>query len=171
LPDAAAVATIAPATAPIAPAPIPGAAAFPASPQEIIPEAKIPETEVLSYAASPRAALVNRAPGIDPTAAVTPPVKTTAKAARATRNDLKKTARQPMVVSAQPADARWALDRSYVMQNTQDKAAPSLAHTLVRHAPSEVYTAGFQPDTEIADANRFTGKAVTFLTVAKFSTN
>jgi hypothetical protein len=159
------------ATAPVAAAPVPGDTAFPSSPEEIIPEAKTPEAEVLSYAASPRTALVNRAPGTDPTAAVTPAVKTTAKSARPSRNDLKKTARQPMVVAAQPADARWALDSSYVMQNTQKTAAPSFAHNLVRHAPREIYTAGFQQGTQVADANRFTGKAVTFLSVAKFSTN
>ncbi|MDW6025067.1 DUF882 domain-containing protein [Mesorhizobium sp. BAC0120] len=171
LPETVPVAAMSAATAPVAPPPIPVAAPFRASPEEIIPEVKTPQAEVLSYAASPRTALVNRAPGTDPTAAVTSAVKTTAKAARPTRNDLKKGARLPMTVAAQPTDARWALDRSYVMQKTQDKTAPSVAHSLVRHAPTEVYTAGFQQGTEIADANRFTGKAVTFLSVAKFSTN
>jgi hypothetical protein len=83
----------------------------------------------------------------------------------------KKAARQPVVIAAQPDDARWALDSSYVMANTKSTTAPSFAYNLVRNAPREVYTAGFQQGTLVAEANRFTGKAVTFLTVAKFSTN
>ena len=39
-----------------------------------------------------------------------------------------------------------------------------------RTAPSEVYATGFQK-SEIADAGRFTGKAVEFLPVAHFTTN
>ena len=49
------------------------------------------------------------------------------------------------------------------------KRTAAVVHAEARHPPSEVYTTGLQQGTQ-ADA-RFTGKAVTFMTVAKFSTN
>jgi len=146
--------------------------AFPISPEEIIPEAKADDSTMLSYAASPRAALAKRAPGTDPASAVSSGVKTTAKTSRAVRKDVKPEAK-PKVIAAQPQAARWALDSSYVARNSATAKVPSFANNLVRAAPSEVYTAGFQQDTQVADAgrNRFSGKAVTFMTVARFSTN
>ena len=145
--------------------------AFPASPDEIIPQAKATDPTMLGYAATPRAAVVNRAPGTNPASAVSSGVKTTPKAARPVRKDAKQDAK-PKVIAAQPQAARWALDSSYVLANTKGgtKVLP-LAHNLVRSAPSEVYTAGFEQGTQVADARRFSGKAVTFMTVARFSTN
>ena len=76
------------------------------------------------------------------------------------------------MIAAQPQAARWALDSSYVASKSRAATPPSLAHNLVRAAPNEVYTAGFQQGTQVADCrSRFTGKAVTFMTVAKFNTN
>ena len=146
------------------------AGAFPTSPEEIIPEATADDPTMLSYAATPRTALVNRAPGTDPASAVSSGVKTTAKTSRALRKDAKPEAK-PKVIAAQPQAARWALDSSYVASNSAGTKVPSFAHNLVRAAPNEVYTAGFQQGTQVADARRFTGKAVTFMTVARFSTN
>jgi uncharacterized protein YcbK (DUF882 family) len=144
-------------------------AAFPtATSKEIIPEAKSALGEELAYA-TPRAAVVNRKPGTDPIAAVMPTVKTTAKEARATRKDLKKAARQPIVLAAQPAAARWALDGNYAVENAKNTMAPSFAYSL--RTPKEVYTDGFQRGVQIADSRRFTGKAVTFMSVAKFTTD
>ena len=144
--------------------------AFPTSPGEIIPEAKADDPTMLSYAASPRTAVTKRKPGTDPTSAVSSGVKTTAKTGRAVRKDVKPEAK-PKVIAAQPQAARWALDSSYIASKSATSEAPSFANNLVRAAPSEVYTAGFQQGTEVADADRFSGKAVTFMTVAKFSTN
>ena len=144
--------------------------AFPTSPDEIIPEATATDPTMLSYAATPRTALVNRVPGTDPASAVSSGVKTTAKAARPVRKDVKHDAK-PKVMAAQPQAARWALDSSYVLANAKGAKVPSFAHNLVRAAPSEVYTAGFEQGTQVADARRFSGKAVTFMTVARFSTN
>ncbi len=47
----------------------------------------------------------------------------------------------------------------------------AFAVSSLRQAPSEVYTAGFQQVARAPDPKRFTGKAVTFMSVAKFSTN
>lgn len=145
-------------------------AAFPTTPKEIIPEARSALGEELAYA-SPRAAVVHREPGTDPVAALIPTVKTTTKGARPTRNDLKKVARQPVVLAAQPDAARWALDNNYIAENSKGITGPSTAFTYVHSAPEAVYTAGFQQGAEVADSRRFSGKAVTFLTVAKFRTN
>jgi hypothetical protein len=144
--------------------------AFPASPEEIIPEAKADDSTMLSYAASPRTAIVKRKPGTDPASAVSSGVKTTAKTSRALRKDVKPEAK-PKVIAAQPQAARWALDSSYVASKSATAKVPSFANNLVRAVPNEVYTAGFQQGPQVADASRFSGKAVTFMTVAKFSTN
>ena len=145
--------------------------AFPLPPQEIIPEARDGGTTVLSYAGTQRSVLLGRKGGSDPTSAVIPAVKTTAKAARPTRKDaVAKSAKQPRVVAAQPIDARWAFDVDAVAASTRTAKAPSFSPKLGT-SPKEVYTVGFQQGTQVADANRFTGKAVKFLTVAKFSTN
>lgn len=97
-------------------------------------------------------------------------VKTTAKSARPAAKDSKPEPK-PVIVAAQPQAARWALDANYVKENPQGTTAPSFAYNIVRTAPREVYTAGFQPEAKVADANRFSGKAVTFLSVARFQTN
>lgn len=98
------------------------------------------------------------------------PVKTTRKAARPTSIDSKPDPK-PVVVAAQPSSARWALDKTYVSSTSKGTKAPSFAYNVVRTAPIEVYTAGFQQGSEGADINRFTGKAVKFLTVARFQGN
>ena len=52
-----------------------------------------------------------------------------------------------------------------------DVAACLRLQSSFRTAPREVYTAGFQAETKVADANRFTGKAVEFLSLARFDQN
>jgi hypothetical protein len=117
--------------------------------------------------ATPREAVVQRAPGSDPVAAMGTGVKTTRKAARASAGDTKPD-RKPVVVAAQPQAARWVLHTDYVKNASAGTTAPSFAYNLVRTAPREVYTAGFQAGDQMADANRFSGKAVEFLSVARF---
>jgi len=99
----------------------------------------------------------------------TQPVKTTAKSGRVTTASTAKPQSKPVVVAAAPQSARWALDENYVKNGKGKSAAPSFAQNIVRTAPMEVYTAGFQSSASAADPNRFTGKAVEFLSVAKFN--
>lgn len=121
-------------------------------------------------AASPRDAIVARPAGSDPAAAIGAGVKTTRKEARATARDLKP-GPKAVVVAAAPQAARWALHSGeYVATVSDSTTAPRFAYNLVRTAPSEVYTAGFQQDNQMADANRFTGNAIKFLSVARFQT-
>ena len=120
-------------------------------------------------AASPRAAVVRRAAGSDPVAAVGGTVKTTRKEARATVRDVKPDAKA-IAVAAQPELARWALHGDEpVAATAPDDNSPRMAYNMVRTAPTEVYTIGFQNGDAMADANRFTGSAVKFLSVAKFA--
>ncbi|UVK40680.1 DUF882 domain-containing protein [Mesorhizobium sp. AR10] len=121
-------------------------------------------------AASPREAIAARPAGSDPVAAIGAGVKTTRKESRATARDLKP-GPKPMVIAAAPQAARWALHSGeYVATVSDSTTAPRFAYNFVRMAPSEVYTAGFHADDQMADANRFTGNAVKFLSVARFQT-
>lgn len=118
-------------------------------------------------AASPRAAVAHRPAGSDPVAAVGGNVTTTRKEARATALDARPDPKA-LVVAAQPELARWALHGNEVVTVEENDEAPRLAYNIVRTAPSEAYTMGFQSGDEMANANRFTGSAVKFLPVAKF---
>jgi uncharacterized protein YcbK (DUF882 family) len=102
--------------------------------------------------------------------AATSAVKTTPKTARAVAQDAKPD-RKSLTVVAEPEAAQWVLHKDYVAQASAGTRAPSFAYNIVRTAPREVYTAGFQQDKQVADASRFTGKAVQFLSVARFETN
>ena len=118
-------------------------------------------------AASPRTALAGRPAGSDP-AAVLGGVKTTRKEARASARDAKPE-RKATVIAAEPKKARWALQADEEIARVADNTtAPRLAYNLVRTAPSEVYAAGFQNGDGTVDAHRFSGSAVTFLSVARF---
>jgi uncharacterized protein YcbK (DUF882 family) len=139
--------------------------AFPQAPEEVIASPQDAGTTA-STTASLRSALVEA--GADPAAAVRTGVRTTSKAARPAARDGKPD-RKPLVIAAQPHYARWALDSEYVANNTKGTKAPSYAYQIVTTAPREVYTAGFQQDDQSAVANRFSGKAVTFLSVARFN--
>ena len=74
-----------------------------------------------------------------------------------------------MVVPAQPDAARWALNSNEQVATVSDATtAPRYAYNIVHTPPTEVYTVGFQPDGQALEANRFTGTAVKFLSVARF---
>ncbi|MET3661912.1 DUF882 domain-containing protein [Aquamicrobium ahrensii] len=116
--------------------------------------------------ASPRAAAI--AQPSDPAGAVGGSVKTTRKAARPTAEAAKSEPRA-VVVSAEPKLARWALNSGdYVVKASNATTAPRYAYNLVRTAPTEVYTTGFQARNQLGKAHQFTGTAVNFLSVARF---
>ncbi|RAZ91953.1 peptidase M15 [Mesorhizobium hawassense] len=121
-------------------------------------------------AASPRQAIAALPAGSDPAQAIGGGVKTTPKESRASAHDLKP-GPKAMVVAAPPQAARWALGSGVNIASVSDPTtAPRYAYNIVHTAPSEVYTAGFQPDGEMQDASRFSGNAVKFLSVARFQT-
>ncbi|RWM30706.1 DUF882 domain-containing protein [Mesorhizobium sp.] len=121
-------------------------------------------------AASPREAIAARPAGTDPAQAIGAGVKTTRKEARASTSDLRP-GPKAMVVATPPQAARWALGSGENIATVSDPTtAPRYAYNMVHTPPSEVYTAGFQADAQMPDANRFTGNAVKFLSVARFQT-
>ncbi|PTE10041.1 DUF882 domain-containing protein [Mesorhizobium helmanticense] len=121
-------------------------------------------------AASPREAVAGRPAGSDPAAAIGAGVKTTRKEARATARD-SKPGPKALVVAAAPQAARWALGSGETVAAVSDATtAPRYAYNIVHTPPNEVYAVGFQPNGEILEANRFTGNAVKFLSVARFQT-
>lgn len=117
--------------------------------------------------ASPKAAIIARG-GTNPSAVATGAVRTTAKSSkpRSTDSEQERTSRQ---VPVQQEIARWALSRQPVITNTAGTKAPSFAYDIVRTAPKMVYTNGFQPNGSELEASRFTGKAVEFMSVARFT--
>lgn len=117
-------------------------------------------------AASPKLALAASAPGVDPATVISGGVKTTTKSARA-KAPAGKRAPRSVVLAPAPDAARWVLSKDYVAKATNATKAPSFAYNVVVSAPREVYTAGFQKG-DLGQANRFTGKAVKFLSVARF---
>ncbi|PSJ61000.1 DUF882 domain-containing protein [Pseudaminobacter soli (ex Li et al. 2025)] len=122
----------------------------------------------LATAAAEPAAMVADVP-VEPVAP-TSGAKTTPKTARAAAQDAKPD-RKSVTLAAAPDAARWVLHKDYVAKASEGTTAPSFAYNIVRTAPREVYTAGFQKGSQVADASRFTGKAVQFLSVARFETN
>ena len=106
---------------------------------------------------------------VDPGTVASLGVKTTRKAARATAGDAKPD-RKSQVKAAEPKAARWALNSDQMAEAAHaDTTAPSFAYNAVVTAPREVYTMGFRKDGEgIPNPNRFTGKSVEFLSVARF---
>jgi hypothetical protein len=122
-------------------------------------------------AASPKDVVAARPKGVDAAAVIGAGAKTTPKSARAKIKDTKPDPK-PLVVAVQPESTRWALySGTYVPSSASGAPKESVARLIVRSAPSQVYATGFQPAAEVADAGRFTGKAVSFLPVARFETN
>ncbi|CAI2933314.1 DUF882 domain-containing protein [Aminobacter niigataensis] len=122
-------------------------------------------------AATPKNAIASLSAGQDPAAAIGGSVKTTRKSARPVAEEAKPEPKA-VVVAAAPDAARWALrSGEQVTTVTTNTKAPGFAYNIVRTAPKEVYTAGFQQGSQAADANRFSGSAVKFLSVARFENN
>ncbi|WP_378952501.1 DUF882 domain-containing protein [Mesorhizobium sp. ANAO-SY3R2] len=122
-------------------------------------------------APTPKTAVAALSAGSDPASAVAAGAKTTRKAGRPLAQEAKPEPK-PVVVAAAPDAARWALrSGEQVTMVTTNTKAPGFAYNIVRTAPKEVYTTGFQQGNQMADANRFSGSAVKFLSVARFATN
>lgn len=142
-------------------------------PSEALP---VPAPRTLRYAgagaekASQRVALLTNEGSGNPLAVANGGVRTTQKSGRPGKDDTKperKTVRVPVETEV----ARWALYGANVTRVDARSEGPSLAFNAVREAPKVVYTAGFRQTGDVTDVNRFSGKAVTFMSVAKFGTN
>lgn len=121
-------------------------------------------------AASPRMALLENR-NVSPAALISGGVKTTPKGPRPGPEDVPPEP-EPKVLPVQAVMAELMLSRESVLERRPVAKAPSFTIELAE-APREVYTDGFKQDVDVAvaDARRFTGKAVTFLSIAKFDGN
>lgn len=118
--------------------------------------------------ASQRSAILAAAGKVSPDKAIATNVRTTAKAARPGPQDAP-AERKPVVIPVDSIAAQWALEKAGRLQRSIASAKePSLAHKAIRSTPTQVYTSGFAPVVSEPDPRRFTGNAVTFLSVAKF---
>ena len=119
---------------------------------------------------TPRIAVIGRAAGTDAAAALESGVRTTGKASRPQAGQARP---EPKAVVAPVSQdvARIAFIDDLTVTTAGGDSTPDKAHAIVRSAPKAVYTQGFTRSTSTPDADRFSGKAVTFLAVAKFATN
>ena len=93
-------------------------------------------------------------------------VRTTAKAGRSDRPAAKAATNAVL----QPADnATDVVISNEPVAKVVPASNPVLRNDAMRQAPTVVYTAGFQKDLPAGNTNRFTGNAVTFIPIAKFS--
>ncbi|MHC1548136.1 DUF882 domain-containing protein [Phyllobacterium sp. K27] len=106
------------------------------------------------------------AKGGDPVAILDSGVVTTAKASKPRRQEAPEAPKAMQVASDVP---ERALSNEQVAETAPAVIPAVLRNETMRMAPTTVYVAGFQQKLPVADANKFTGKAVTFLQIAKFN--
>ncbi len=95
-------------------------------------------------------------------------VKTTDKGAKPGPSDAKGD-RRSVTLPVEEIKARWALETAgRATRSIASAKTPSLAHNAIRIAPTQVYTGGFETAPAEPDPARFSGNAVTFLSVARF---
>lgn len=119
---------------------------------------------------TPRIAVIGRAAGTDAAAALESGVRTTGKASRPQAGQVRPEPKAVVAPLSQDV-ARIAFIDDLTVTTAGGATTPDKAHAIVRSAPKAVYTQGFTRSASTPDADRFSGKAVTFLAVAKFATN
>ncbi|WEX10369.1 DUF882 domain-containing protein [Chelativorans sp. AA-79] len=118
--------------------------------------------EAWSPGASPRMAMLENKGRANPFAGV----KTTPKGPRPSPDDAAK-APAPHVMPVRALVADIALSRESMLNKSAVARVPAFSSEMAE-APTAVYTDGFKQGDSTPDARRFTGKAVTFLSLAKF---
>lgn len=117
-----------------------------------------------------RALLLASAGYRDAEAVIDTRVKTTDKGAKPGPSDAKGD-RRSVTLPIEEIKARWALETAgRATRSIASAKTPSLAHNAIRIAPTQVYTSGFETAPAEPDPARFSGNAVTFLSVARFET-
>lgn len=126
------------------------------------------ETGERTVASSPREFILASIEPIDPLEAVASDIQTTEKSGKPVATD-QKPERRVMIVPLPENLSRRAFTKTHIARARGYARAPSFVFNLVGLAPREVYTAGFSRTARIDNPYRFTGKAVQFLSVAKFN--
>lgn len=128
--------------------------------EEIVASVPSPSTRPRVQAETLRTAMLENG-GVEIDAGV----KTTTKAAKPKLVDAKP-GMKTKAMKLTPQVGKFALNSAPVAIENQP-VAPEYAQALVRAAPTEVYVAGFTQDGPLP-ADKFSGKAVNFLRIAKF---
>jgi uncharacterized protein YcbK (DUF882 family) len=103
----------------------------------------------------------------DPVAMLDSGVITTAKSAKPSHEAAEEQSPKAIKVSSDVPDR--ALSNQQVADVSPHVEPAVLRNALMRTAPTTVYVAGFQPNSPVETTSKFTGKAVTFLQIAKFN--
>lgn len=119
-------------------------------------------------AASPRAALLQKDSGISPEMLVSGSVPTTPEKGPRPGPQDAGGARKPMVLPTTATLASRMLSREPMLEAVLPPPAVPAFSPVIAAAPKAVYTTGFRRDLDVADARQFSGRAVTFLSLAKF---
>ncbi len=127
---------------------------------DVVASVPIPAQKVVNTSATMRSAMLG-----DADTSVDGDVKTTSKGAKPKAKDAKPGIKA-VATAPTPKVGKFALGAQNIAMANQP-IAPEYAQALVREAPTEVYMAGFSKDAPL-QANKFSGKAVNFLRVAKF---
>ncbi len=127
---------------------------------DVVASVPIPAQKAVNTSATMRSAMLG-----DADAVVDSDVKTTSKGAKPKAKDAKPGIKA-VATAPTPKVGKFALGAQNIAMANQP-IAPEYAQALVREAPTEVYMAGFSKDAPL-QANKFSGKAVNFLRVAKF---
>ena len=127
------------------------------------------QTRIAALSASPRVAVIGREAGLDVSTALDSGVRTTPKGAKP-RASAARSEPRPVAVPLEEELTRWAFRRDVTVSTAGGTTEKSQAYNTVWSAPQTVYSAGFQQGAPNAQPNRFTGKAVTFMPVARFGT-
>ena len=114
--------------------------------------------------ASPRVAMLENK-GVSPAALMSGGVKTTPKGPRPAPSDAA-SRHEPKVLPVEGVVAELAISPESVLDQQPVARVPGFSMEMAE-APKAVYTDGFKQEA-VPDARRFTGKAVTFLSLAKF---
>lgn len=100
------------------------------------------------------------------------PAEMPAKGSRPKKKDAEAAARGAIRTEPklnQKIISQWALTQDRVASVSKPIKAPRFVSASLRAAPATVYSAGFQPETAQVDPARFSGTAVNFMEVRKFS--
>ena len=127
---------------------------------DVVASVPIPAQKAVNTSATMRSAMLG-----DADTGVDNDVKTTSKGAKPKAKDAKPGIKA-IATAPTPKVGKFALGAQNIAMANQP-IAPEYAQALVREAPTEVYMAGFSKDAPL-QANKFSGKAVNFLRVAKF---
>jgi len=122
-----------------------------------------------TVSASPRQTLLARAEQAEPTRPESR-ARSTRKSAKPGPSDVTRGAQPVVVASKGEAPTRALSQNSMLTEAARPTHPPAFDSEFVR-SPETVYTTGFQQDIAVADATRFTGKAVNFISMARFRTN